>query len=133
MSVPFAKIVYDAGAGSVTFQPTYPPVNKPGPHDGNSDHLSAQRGDSISLSGKKQTAWWRTDTFRVLQMENVPWDDLAGWNAFMQYAVKGGEFDYYPDATVSDFLTFTLEDTDWDPQKASYKLAKFKLNMRLAV
>ena len=94
MSVPIPKIVYDAGAGSVTFQPTYPPVNKPGPHDGNSDRLSGQRGDSISLSGKKQVAFWRTDTFRVLQMD---------FFALEQYA-NAPRLRVAPDATTVTFL-----------------------------
>ena len=127
------KIVYNPGTGAVTLDFSFPPINKPGPHDGTSDTLKAQRADSFTLSGKKQTAYWRTDTFRTLQMEYVPQEDLPAWNDFFQYAVKGGPFDYYPDATLADFTSWTLEDTDWEPSRNIFRIAKFKLTLRLVV
>lgn len=130
MALLVPKFSYDPGTGSVSFIPTYPPVEKPGPHDGNSDDLESQRVDSITLSGKKQTFYIRTDVFRNLTMNFVPQADLAAWNAFFKWAVTGGTFDYYPDSTVNSFTTYTLEDTSWNPKFAFNTFAKFSLKMR---
>lgn len=128
--VPIPKFSYNPGSGVVTFSPTYPPVSKPGPQDGTSDELQAQRVDSISMSGKKQVFYLRTDTFRTLKFASVPFADLASWAAFMAWAISGGQFDYYPDNTLSAHTTYTLEDTDWKPVFAFLGISGFTMQMR---
>jgi hypothetical protein len=120
----FPKITYNNGtAQTLTF--TYPPVAKPGVDD-----LEQQRTDSISLSGLKQSISVRTDDFFNLQMDFVPIADLPAWQQFMQYALTGVQFQYYPDASIGVFTTFTLEDTKWLPTRAFFGTAKFKLRFR---
>jgi hypothetical protein len=122
--------MYDAGAGPVALLFTYPPVEKPGPHDGNGDDRQAQRIDSVTLSGRKQIFHVRTDKFRTLTMKNVPNEDLAAWAAFIDWAITGGQFDYYADADVGTFTTYTLEDMEWKPQRAFIGFVSFELQMR---
>ncbi len=44
--------------------------------------------------------------------------DVDTWSAFMQNALQGIEFDYFPDKDQPGYTTFTLESTDW---RAEYK------------
>ena len=132
-TVPIPLFSYNPGADVVTFSPTYPPTKKPGPQDGTSDELEVQRVDSITMSGKKQVFFIRTDTFRVLEFTYVPFPDYVNWAPFMAWAVSGGQFDYYPDATLPSFTTYTLEDTSWKPKFSFIGVSSFTMNMRLLV
>lgn len=123
-NIPIPRIVY----GSTTLTFSLPPVNKPG-----ADDLEAQRNDSISLSGLKQSVYWRTDTFKNLEMAAVPQADLPAWRDFMAYAITGGEFSYYPDATLAGFTVYTLEDKNWKPTRAYFGHAKFTLRFRRVI
>jgi hypothetical protein len=120
----FPKITYNNGTLQ-TLNFTYPPVAKPG-----TDDLEQQRTDSISLSGLKQSISIRTDDFFTLQMDFVPQADLPAWKLFMQWALAGNSFQYYADASINVFDTFTLEDTKWTPTRAFFGTAKFKLRFR---
>ena len=93
-------ITYDPGSGLVTLNFSFPPVSKPGADDRN-----AVRNDSITCSGLKQSMWQRTDIFKTLQMDFVPMDDLVAWEAFLDYALQGGEFNYYPGGTSASVAT----------------------------
>lgn len=132
-TVPIPLFSYDNGSGVVTFSPTYPPVAKPGPQDGTSDELDAQRVDSITMSGKQQIFYIRTDVFRMLKFASVPFSDMANWSAFMRWATSGGQFDYYPDALAPSFTTYTLEDTNWKPVFAVIGLSGFTMQLRQLV
>lgn len=127
------KIIYFGGSGFVTLNFTYPPVEKPGVQDGTSDERETIRTDSITMTGRKQMFYIRTDTFRVLTMKNVPMTDLAAWSQFIDIALTGTTFDYYPDATVNSFTTYTLEDTSWAPKYSVRNLAQFSLKLRVYV
>ena len=116
------KIVY----GSTTLSPTYGPIGK-----AMMDDRDAVRHDSMSSSGFRQVALERVDIIRPLQFEFVPWTDLAAWQDFIDYALLGGTFAYYPDATASAFQTFELMDTSFSPKFASFNLSKFSLKLRL--
>lgn len=107
---------------------TYPPVQKPA-----SDDREGTRHDSISISGLKQSVLERIDVFKNLQMDFVPTDDAVAWEAFMEFALGGGTFDYYPDADVVHFTTYTLEDTDWKPKRNFHLIDKFTLRLRKVV
>lgn len=128
MSFPVPKIVYDPGTGTVNLPFTYPPVQKSGAPD-----LEATRHDSISISGLKQTISERVDEFLPLQIDFVPLADLPAWEDFMRFALAGGEFLYYADATSVHAFVYTLEDTKWQPKRNFYGISKFTLNMRKVV
>jgi hypothetical protein len=126
----YPKIVYNGR--NLNF--TYPPVQKAGAHDSNSDPRTAERSDTVTTSGQKQTIFKRTDHFRILQMDFVPMEDLIYWAAFIEWAIAGNNFAYYPDASLSAFDTWTLEDTDWNPKlnfgAVPHGVAKFSLKLR---
>jgi hypothetical protein len=119
------KIVYN----STTLNFTYPPVQKPG-----TDELTPKRTDTITSGGAKQSICERIDTFRTVQLDYVPLADLSAWASFMTWALAGGVFTYYPDATVSGTHDdWTLEDTDWSPAYNWRGVSKFKFKMRKQV
>lgn len=127
MAFPTPKIVYDPGTGPVTLTFTYPPVQKPGAFE-----RSAVRHDSDTISGYRQSITEHIDKFLTLQLDNVPMADLPNWELFMDFALAGAAFDYYPDvAAPSTFKTWTLDDADWKSQFAYRTMAKFSMKMRL--
>lgn len=126
MSFPIPKIIYDPGTGPVTLTFTWPPVSKPG-----ANKRTATRFDSDTLSGYRQSFTTHVAQYLTLQMDAVPQADLGNWATFIDFAIRGPAFDYYPDATSGSFKTYTLNDTDWDPSFAYRTMAKFKIEMRL--
>ena len=121
----FPKIIFNG----TTLAFSFPPVQKSGTLDREID-----RRDSIALSGVKQSIFVRSDKFFPLQMDYVDIaGDLPAWDAFLDYAETGATFDYYPDADVDAFTTYTLEDTSFNPAFAFFGTAKFKLKFRRAV
>jgi hypothetical protein len=125
---PIPKISYNPGTGAVTLPFTYPPMGKSGTND-----LEVQRNDSFSVSGVKQSVYTRTDEFIPLSMDFVPLADLPAWESFVQFAISGGQFNYYPDATLSSFTTCTLEDKTWQPKRSFYGISKFTLRFRKVI
>jgi len=142
MSSFYPKIAYPAAAPTTTVTFTTPPVKKPGPYP-----TADQEGvgaASIALGGNKQVMWWRTDTFFHLIMDDVPWADMSMWEAFVQYALQGGSFLYYPDSTGTAYDEYWLDDsggsvrnqsTDsqldaWNPKMSDRQNAAFELVFR---
>lgn len=121
MAIIVPKIVYNA----VTLNFTLPPVKNPA-----ADKKTITRHDNFSTIGVGQFITERTDQFRLVTFENVPLDDIADISDFMDWALPRKPFDYYVDSTLSEFTTYTLEDTDWDPQFA-FKGGYYKFNMLL--
>jgi len=106
---------------------TYPPIAKPG-----AEERLAIRHDSTTISGYRQSITEHVEKFLTLDMQFVPLaGDLANWATFIDYAITGGAFDYYADATLGGLETFTLDDTDWKPSFAFRTMAKFSIKMRL--
>ncbi len=82
-------------------------------------HRAAARHDNISTAGTRETVVERLDEFLELTMQWVSTgSDVDAWDAFMQNALQGIEFNYFPDQDQPDYTTFTLESTDW---RAEYK------------
>lgn len=121
----YPKILYDSGSGLVTLAFTYPPVQKP-----LLDDREAVRHDSITTSGIRQVALERVDIIKTLMMEYVPWEDLPMWQIFIDFAVAGGQFAYYPDAALSAFNTYELLDPNFKPAYGSRGITKFTLQLR---
>ena len=122
------QIVYDPGTGPVTLAFVRPPSKVPA-YD-----YSAVRHDNISSAGVREAVLERIDAFLELEM---PWvgvgADVQAWNQFMQFALSGGQFGYYPDASQPAFTNYWLEDTNWT---AGYKAPgqySFKLKLRQVV
>ena len=55
----------------------------------------------------------RTDEFLEFTLEFIKaGTDLANWQAFLDHALTGAAFAYYPDATQAAFSIYLLEDTE---------------------
>jgi len=128
MSYPVPKIEYNPGSGTVVLNFTFPPVMKSGAPD-----LTAQREDSISVSGLKQSVWTRTDEFLPVQLDFVPVTDMPAWTDFMRFALAGGLFNYFPDKTIAHYTTYTLDDSSWAPSRNFHGISRFKLKLRKVV
>jgi len=127
MPMPLPKIVYPSGGGTeLNF--TYAPVNKPGANE-----LKAIRHDSDTISGLRQSFLERIEEFWTIEVNNEPQTTSTAWRTFMLYALAGGSFDFYHDATVGTFETFTLEDTTWAPSFAFRGFDKFKIKLRKVI
>ncbi len=98
----FPKIVFNA----VTLQFSYPGRNAP---DRDS---KATRQINTASSGVTEQIFERRDTFLEFDMDVIPDADAAAWNAFLDWADQGNQFDYYPDAAVASFTAYTLENND---------------------
>lgn len=143
MAYPIPKIIYNPGSGNITLTFTFPPVQKGTMErstEGNaisSNSGNQSRSDSVTLSGLVQSLWFRTDWFKTIQMDFVPFTDAPKWKAFIDYAMTGGQFDYYPDAATGVFQTMQMEETDWNPEfafsapdPAYLGFMKFSMKMR---
>lgn len=105
------KITYPADTEANTLAFTYPPIGKPmlDPRDG--DEREGVRADSFTLSGLRQSMFYRADEFKHINMPNVPIADISNWRDFIDYCHQGGSFRYYPDSTLSAFDEYILEDS----------------------
>jgi len=121
----FPKIVYNPGSGNVTLTFLRPPRKVPYAWE------TAQRTDTLSSAGVKQSILKRLENFLEFEMEWIArGTDADAWVSFMGYALTGGQFDYYPDASQSGYTTYTLEETDFNlaykaPGQHTYKM-KFR-------
>lgn len=122
------QIIYDPGTGPVTLAFTYPPRNVA------AYNAVATRHDNVASSGVRESILERIDDFLEIEMQTVLLGtDVTAWNSFMQYALTGGQFAYYPDSSQGAFTNYWLEQTTW---KAAYKnpgMYSFKVKFRAVV
>ncbi len=94
----------------------------------------ATRHDNLSTAGVKETLLDRVDNFLELTLDYVGLgSDMTAWAAFMEEALRGTPFDYFPDASLVAFTTYTLEDTDWKAEYKSPAHFTFKVLFRAVV
>lgn len=117
------KIIYDPGTGPVTLNFQYPPRRMP------AYSYEAVRHDNVASSGVRESITERIDEFLTLEMDWVlAGSDINAWNAFVAYALSGGQFSYYADAAQSAFTNYWLEDTR---SSAQFKApGKYTLSMK---
>lgn len=144
-TMPLPMIAWPASGPSGFLNFTYPPIEKPMPQGNEGDEIEGVRVDSITVSGLRQSMYYRTDEFKHLIMKFVPIVDIDNWKAFIQYAVQGGSFLYYPDSTGSTYDEWWMEDlggsarsqmgsgsgsANWNPKYSFRTMAEFELVMR---
>ncbi len=102
------KLVYTpAGGTEQTLNFTFPPRQLPG------YQKVAVRHDNVSTAGVRESVLERTDEFLEFTMEFIKTGtDLANWQAFLDHALTGAAFTYYPDSTQTGFGIYLLEDTE---------------------
>ena len=103
----YPKIVYTpTGGAEQTLNFTSAPRQQPG------YSKSAVRHDNISTAGVRESVLERIDTFLELNVDYIQaGNDLANWSAFLDHALTGASFAYYPDALQAGFINCLLEDT----------------------
>ena len=94
----------------------------------------AKRHDNLSTAGVKEVVVERVDNFLEFDM---PWvaigSDVNGWDSFMQNALQGVPFSYYPDGTQSAYTNYTLEETGWRPEYKAPGQYSFRMVFRQVV
>lgn len=104
----YPKIVYTPTGGTAqTLNFTAPPRQQPG------YSKSAVRHDNISTAGVRESVLERIDTFLEFTVDYIrAGSDLVGWSAFLDYALTGAPFTYYPDSSQSGSENYLLENTN---------------------
>jgi hypothetical protein len=104
----FPKIVYTpAGGTEQTLSFVHPPRQLPG------YSKAAVRHDNVSTCGVRESVLERVDEFLELSLEwTQPGADLENWRAFLDHALTGAPFAYYPNAAQAGFANYVLEDTE---------------------
>ena len=121
----FPKIVYTpSGGAEQTLSFVFPPRELPG------YQKTAVRHDNVSTAGVRESVLERTDEFLEFAMEFIrAGTDLANWQAFLDFALTGAAFAYYPDASQTSFTNYLLEDTE---VKLEYKApGVYSVNLKL--
>jgi hypothetical protein len=124
----YPQIVYNPGTGNVTLAFKYPPKNV------TAFNMDAVVHDNFSSAGVRERILERIDNFLELDIPAVAiGSDLTNWQTFFQFALAGGQFSYYPDASQSSFTNYWLDDAK---EVAAYKhpgIYSFKLKFRQVV
>ena len=121
---------YGVGFGT-TFNPTYAAKQKqPIATLGQ----SATRHDSVTSSGLMQVITERVDRVFPLEFPMVPQSDLAGWDAFITWAIQGGQFQYIPDSTdTGTYVVCQITSTDVPPKWVSPGFFTISIECRVVV
>lgn len=124
----YPKIVYDPGTGPTTLAFLRAPRHVP------AFVLAGVRQDNVSTSGVRESIFLRADSFLEIEMEWVAsGSDVQAWSNFINYALRGGQFAYYPDASLTTFTNYWLEDTTWNAAYRAPGQYQFKLRLRQVV
>jgi hypothetical protein len=104
------KITYNDATGQPqTLQFLYPPTSKP------LFNKQAKRSDTFSTAGIRQTVLQRVNDSLPIQMVTILNDgqDNVQWQSFLDWAVTGGPFEYFPDSqNLEDHYTCFLLESD---------------------
>jgi len=122
------KIVYNPGTGPVTLT-----ILRPMRFQCGGDY-EATRHDNIASSGVPEHILERIDSFFDFTIEWVGVGaDLSAWNAFVLYALTGGQFQYFPDGAQPGYTNYWLEGTNWKAPYKSPGQKTFKMRWRQVV
>jgi len=109
MSLP--KVVYNPGSGDVTLQFVR------GPQGFHCDSKAIVH-DNTATSGIRERVHERTELVLSFGMGHLKInDDLASWSTFMVWALAGGAFKFYPDASQSAYYNCVSQDEEFAPAR----------------
>ncbi len=120
------KIVYTPEGGTEqTLNFVFPPRDLPG------YQKVAVRHDNVSTAGLRESVLERTDEFLEFTMEFIQTGtDLTNWQAFLDHALTGAAFAFYPDASLSAFTNYLLEDSEINVARKAAGVYSLTLKMR---
>ena len=73
----------------------------------------AVRHDNVSAAGIRESVLERVDEFLEFSMAFIKsGTEIANWQSFLDHAMTGAAFAYYPDASINAFTNYLLEDTE---------------------
>jgi len=123
------KIVYTPeGGAEQTLNFVFPPRDLPG------YQKVAVRHDNVSGAGIRESVLERTEEFLEFTMDFIQsGTDLANWRAFLDFALTGAAFAYYPDASLTAFSNLQLEDTEVLAARKAPGVYSLTLKMRKQV
>ena len=95
---------------------------------------TAVRHDNLSTAGIRESVLERVDEFMELSLNWIrAGADLANWTAFLDYALTGAAFAYYPDASLNAYTNYVLEDTGARIEYKAPGVYTLKLKCRVLV
>lgn len=120
------KIIYTPTGGTEqTLNFVFPPRQVPG------YQKTAVRHDNVSTAGIRESVLERVDDFLEITMDFIKsGTDLANWQVFLDHALTGAAFAYFPDSTQAAFTNYTLEDTETRIEYKAPGVFASKLKMR---
>ncbi len=120
------KIVYTPEGGTEqTLNFVFPARDLPG------YQKIAVRHDNVATAGIRESVLERTDELLEFTMDFIKsGTDLANWQAFLDHALTGAAFAYYPDASLGPFTNYQLEDSEVTIARKAPGVYSLKLKMR---
>jgi hypothetical protein len=92
---------------------------------------TAVRHDNVSTASIRESVLERVDEFLEFTMDFVKSGaDLASWQAFLDHALTGAAFAYFPDAAQSAFANYLFEDTETQIAYKAPGVYTIRLKMR---
>jgi hypothetical protein len=72
----------------------------------------AVRHDNVATAGIRESVLERMDDILEITVEWIKATEVSVWQSFLDHALTGAAFAYYPDASLSSFTNYGLEDTE---------------------
>jgi hypothetical protein len=106
------QIVYNPGSGNVTLTFLRGPVNF-------SPYFDTRANDNLSTNGQvRERVLENNDILIEFEMPHMLLQgDMTAWDAFQQWALAGGQFQFYPYVGFSDYYNCVAEDKGWKPER----------------
>ena len=139
------KIIWPSGGANVLQMANWPRyVPAPTSGTGLVANYIVYRPDNLFSGGQGESIYSRTDQYWEGTMEFVPagstvhksWGTANGivtWAQFMSYALRGGNFDFYPNGAGPQFTTYLLDLFDWNAAYQQMGEYTFPLRFKLYV
>jgi hypothetical protein len=109
------QIVYNPGTGNVTLTFLRGPLNF-------SPYFDGRVNDNLSTNGQvRERVVENLDILISFEMPHMQiQSDMTAWDAFEQFALAGGQFQFYPSGAspaLPDYYDCVAEDKGWKPQR----------------
>jgi hypothetical protein len=117
MSIGLPQITYTpSGGGPTTIPFVWGPQNF-------EPYFAGRVHDNLSTSGAvRERVSENLDILISFEMNHLVVDTtMPGFGAFMAFALAGGGFQFYPNASLPDYYNCVLEDTDWHTKRNAPK------------